>query len=144
MNFLLSLQRSLRHIETMNKLRNSEESALYGTTEYSDMSEDEFLTLALRPDLSTRGQRHLNDTHHRDHHCRDDKNRVKRATEIPPKFDWRTKGVITPVRSQGACGACWAYSTVECVESMAAMKSGILKSYSVQEVEKPIRSFYFN
>lgn len=127
-------QRSLRHIEKMNNLRDSEGSAIYGPTEFSDMSEEEFLSLTLRPDLSTRGQRHLNDTHHRDHRSHDDRNRLKRAAGIPPKFDWRTRGAVTPIRSQGTCGACWAYSSVECIESMVAIKNGTLKSYSVQQV----------
>ena len=49
------LQRSLRHIEKMNGLRSSQESAYYGLTEFSDMSEDEFLTLTLLSDLPARG-----------------------------------------------------------------------------------------
>lgn len=50
------LQRSLRHIEKMNGLRSSQESAYYGLTEFSDMSEDEFLTLTLLSDLPARGE----------------------------------------------------------------------------------------
>ncbi|XP_043289980.1 cathepsin O-like [Venturia canescens] len=128
-------QRSLRYIEKMNELRDSEDSALYGQTEFSDMSEDEFLTEALRPDLSVRGQRHLRSSYHKEHRCNDvNKNLVKRATPIPLKFDWRIRGAVTPVRSQGTCGACWAFSTVECIESMIAIKNGTLRSYSVQEM----------
>lgn len=61
-------------------------------------------------------------------------NRMKRSVGIPSKFDWRDKGVITPVRSQGSCGACWAFSTVEVVESMYAINNGTLYTLSVQEV----------
>ncbi|XP_063992142.1 cathepsin O-like isoform X1 [Diachasmimorpha longicaudata] len=129
-------QRSLRQIERMNRLRSTQESAYYGLTEFSDLSEEEFLSLALRPDLSARGERHRNDCHRRRTHdpLPERLNRVKRLIDIPPKFDWRTKGVVTPVRAQGSCGACWAYTVVACVESMVAIKNSTLRSFSVQEM----------
>jgi C1A family cysteine protease len=47
--------------------------------------------------------------------------------------DWRTKGVITPVKDQGNCGSCWAHSADEAVESFYAIKSGNLQVLSVQQ-----------
>jgi len=44
---------------------------------------------------------------------------------LPDSVDWRTKsGVVTPVKDQGGCGSCWAFSTVETLESHLAIATG--------------------
>ena len=52
--------------------------------------------------------------------------------------DWREKGVITPVKNQGKCGACWAFATTGALESFYAiqnkLKGGDLKQFSEQEL----------
>jgi len=32
-------------------------------------------------------------------------------------IDWRTKGVMTPIKDQGHCGSCWTFSTSGCLEA---------------------------
>jgi len=52
----------------------------------------------------------------------------------PSELDWTTQGVVTPVKNQGSCGSCWAFSAVGSLESAYALKTGKLVEFSEQEL----------
>jgi len=56
------------------------------------------------------------------------------SSNFPDSLDWRDKGAVTSIHSQGQCGACWAIAAVETVESAYFLKTGDLLDLSEQEV----------
>jgi KDEL-tailed cysteine endopeptidase len=53
---------------------------------------------------------------------------------IPSSVDWRTEGAVNPVKDQGQCGSCWAFSAVSSTESRYKIAKGTLYSLSEQQV----------
>ena len=53
---------------------------------------------------------------------------------IPESIDWREEGVVTPIKNQGHCGSCWTFSATGAMEGAYAIDSGVLKSFSEQQL----------
>jgi hypothetical protein len=58
------------------------------------------------------------------------------AERLPPQIDWRRTKAVTPVKTQGSCGDCWAFSVAETVESQYVLQVDEFSPeiFSVQQI----------
>jgi C1A family cysteine protease len=52
----------------------------------------------------------------------------------PAKLDWSQQGATSPVKDQGGCGSCWAFSATEGIESGLYMATKKMTQLSTQEI----------
>ncbi|XP_035551470.1 senescence-specific cysteine protease SAG39-like [Juglans regia] len=60
--------------------------------------------------------------------------KYENVTVLPSAMDWRKKGAVTPIKDQGQCGCCWAFSAVAAMEGITKLSTGQLISLSKQEL----------
>jgi C1A family cysteine protease len=97
----------------------------FGVTPFMDLSPEEFRTQYLN--LNVHHLQKLKFLHSRH-------NLVAEGDNAPAAHDWREHGAVTPVKNQGSCGSCWAFSTVGNLEGQYFMKTNKLQKFSEQQL----------
>ncbi|RZC88100.1 hypothetical protein C5167_015904 [Papaver somniferum] len=118
---------NLKHIDETNK---KVTSYWLGLNEFADMSHEEFK----EEYLGLKGDHYQMPERTRDFSSTDEDSSDAENIDLPKSVDWRKKGAVTNVKNQGACGSCWAFSTVAAVEGINQIVTGNLTALSEQEL----------
>lgn len=110
---------NVAHMKQLNaELRELGHDEVHGVTKFMDLTPTEFKQQYLTYTQNTFGE--------------------KTVTTLPAatadSVDWRTKDVLTPVKDQGQCGSCWAFSATEAIESFAKISGQPLRKLSPQQI----------
>jgi len=110
--FLQNTQRVQQHNEAYEKGMTS--YAMTIDSPFADLTDDEFKTAYLMDSQECSATHESSGTL-----------TTKSSLRIPKSIDWRSKGVITPVKNQGSCGSCWTFSTTGALEAHHCIHSNL-------------------
>jgi C1A family cysteine protease len=86
---------------------------------FADLTEDEFVA-------KYTGLRHSGNTERNEEYLPE----VNQQQSV----DWRTKGAVNPVKDQGQCGSCWAFSATSSFESAWFISHNTLNNLAEQQL----------
>ncbi|XP_077866615.1 cathepsin O-like [Saccoglossus kowalevskii] len=124
--FQQSLHRIRKRISLSRQLN---DTAVYGITQFSDLTPDEFqqMYLTLRPSKSSQIPVSLVQ-------FPSAFNSSNVPPDMPKKYDLRDKSAVSAVKDQGSCGGCWSFSTVQGMETKWVLNGGKMTELSVQQL----------
>ncbi|CAG2178663.1 unnamed protein product, partial [Oppiella nova] len=93
-----------------------------GVNQFSDITDEEYRQMLTLDVSALEGQQTY------------DKKPYSIKAQLPESVDWRTKNVVSAVKNQGSCGSCFAFASVDTIESAHAIKTGTLVTLSPQNV----------
>jgi len=122
----------LTNLKIIDDLNAKDPEAIYGITEFADLSPQEFasiyLTLnytAVKQELENNGLVDLVPTAPALTH---------KFNALPTAYDWNGKGCVTGIYNQGQCGSCWAFASTQNMETVGCIAGKGLRNFSMQQI----------
>ena len=100
----------------------SDKSYSVGINKFADMTPQEFRRNYLNLDVKLMDVLKAKSEH------------ISFTEEAPATWDWRAQGAVGPVKDQGQCGSCWAFSTVGNLEGLNYIKTKTMVQFSEQQL----------
>jgi cathepsin L len=87
---------------------------------FADLTNEEYRKMMLGTKPSSHASSNVMDSY------------TPKGNNAPPSWDWRKNAtnVVGPVKNQGSCGSCWAFSAVATMEGALNHKTGKIHSLS--------------
>lgn len=116
----------LQNIDIITKHNIEADNGLHsfklGINKFTDMTIEELKCISMPNELGEQSMTNVSTFH--------PPNNLK----LPDTVDWRNEGYVTPVKNQGECGSCWAFSTTGGLEGQHFKATGKLVSLSEQNL----------
>lgn len=133
-NYRFKIFLDTKHLVARHNRRhaNGETSYSLGLNKFADMTQREFVSVmnGYKPQLRLKDATIDNHPSYWNELLKLGDDNV----EIPKSVDWRQHGYVSPVKDQGHCGSCWAFSSTGALEGQHYRISGNLISLSEQNL----------